>query len=334
MPSIGHRSDGSGDSAGPGPVITLGSLCVTLAELWQPDRDGLQGVFLQPIARLLAKKTTQQTARARLITDRRKLCRGSLEDKFPPANLRTKRVACDQAASCPPQRVCCHGLRDSRQKAAVRPMLLSIRARAASLSAIVVPFVVPVRAVVAALIGLRWTRRHRLRRRNLRRWCGLGRGRLTGLLLLPLGLLLGLLLSLMRALLVLPVLPVLVGLTSGLLLLLLLLLLDSLDLLCLLSLPGQLLLLFLLTLHRLLVWQGSLGWPLESRGWARRRLRVTRRVASAFVVARRALRRGSALKPAHTVGLPTLTALLRGCFDPRGRLRSRSRLLHLSLIHI
>ena len=56
----------------------LGSLCITLARLWQSGRDGLQGVFLQPIARLLARKTTQQTARIRLITGRRELCRGSL----------------------------------------------------------------------------------------------------------------------------------------------------------------------------------------------------------------------------------------------------------------
>jgi hypothetical protein len=41
-------------------------------------RDGLQGVFLQPVAWLLVRKTTQQTARARLVTDRRELCRGSL----------------------------------------------------------------------------------------------------------------------------------------------------------------------------------------------------------------------------------------------------------------
>ena len=57
---------------------TLGALCITLAGLWQADRDGLQGAFLQPIAPLLAKKATPQTARARLITDRRELCRGSL----------------------------------------------------------------------------------------------------------------------------------------------------------------------------------------------------------------------------------------------------------------
>ena len=56
----------------------LGTLCITLAELWYADRDGPQGVFLQPIARLLARKTTQWTARARATTDRRELCRGSL----------------------------------------------------------------------------------------------------------------------------------------------------------------------------------------------------------------------------------------------------------------
>jgi hypothetical protein len=35
--------------------------------------------FLQPIAALLARKTTQWTARARAATDRRELCRGSLD---------------------------------------------------------------------------------------------------------------------------------------------------------------------------------------------------------------------------------------------------------------
>ena len=57
---------------------SLGTLCITLASLWRPDRDGLQGVFLQPIAWLLARKTTPQTARVRLITGRRESCRGSL----------------------------------------------------------------------------------------------------------------------------------------------------------------------------------------------------------------------------------------------------------------
>ena len=38
----------------------------------------MQGVFLQPRARLLARKATQQTARARAATDRRELCRGFL----------------------------------------------------------------------------------------------------------------------------------------------------------------------------------------------------------------------------------------------------------------
>jgi hypothetical protein len=56
----------------------LGTFCITLADLWQSDRDGLQGAFLQPIASLLARKATPQTARARLITDRRELCRRSL----------------------------------------------------------------------------------------------------------------------------------------------------------------------------------------------------------------------------------------------------------------
>ena len=35
----------------------LGTLCITLAELWYADRDGPQGVFLRPIASLLARKT-------------------------------------------------------------------------------------------------------------------------------------------------------------------------------------------------------------------------------------------------------------------------------------
>jgi hypothetical protein len=53
-------------------------LCITLAKLWRSDRDGLQDVFLKPTAQLLVRKTTQQTARARLITDRSELCRASL----------------------------------------------------------------------------------------------------------------------------------------------------------------------------------------------------------------------------------------------------------------
>ena len=63
--------------------VKLGMLCITLAKLWQSDRDGLKGVFLQPIARLLAIKTTRQTARVRLITDRRELCRASLTASMP-----------------------------------------------------------------------------------------------------------------------------------------------------------------------------------------------------------------------------------------------------------
>ena len=38
----------------------------------------MQSIFLQPIAPLLTRKTTQQIARIRLITGRRELCRGSL----------------------------------------------------------------------------------------------------------------------------------------------------------------------------------------------------------------------------------------------------------------
>ncbi len=59
-------------------IEELGTLCITFARLWQTGRDGLQGVFLQLIARLLARKTTQQTARVRLTTGRKELCRGSL----------------------------------------------------------------------------------------------------------------------------------------------------------------------------------------------------------------------------------------------------------------
>ena len=56
----------------------LGTLCITPARLWYADRDGPQGVFLQPIAPLLGRKTTRRTARARVATDRREVCRGSL----------------------------------------------------------------------------------------------------------------------------------------------------------------------------------------------------------------------------------------------------------------
>ena len=59
----------------------LGTLCITLARLGRADRDGLQGVFLQSIAQLLARKATQQTARVRAITDRRELCRESLASR-------------------------------------------------------------------------------------------------------------------------------------------------------------------------------------------------------------------------------------------------------------
>ena len=55
-----------------------GTLCMTLARSGQADRDGLQGVFLQLLARLSARKTTQQTGRARAATDRRELCSGFL----------------------------------------------------------------------------------------------------------------------------------------------------------------------------------------------------------------------------------------------------------------
>jgi len=62
----------------PFAIRRLGILCITLARLWRADREGPQGVFLQPIAQLLTRKTTQWTTRARAITDRRELCRGSL----------------------------------------------------------------------------------------------------------------------------------------------------------------------------------------------------------------------------------------------------------------
>ena len=58
--------------------VSLGTLCITLASLWQPDPDGPQGVFLQSIAPHDPRKTTQQTARVWLITGRRELCRGFL----------------------------------------------------------------------------------------------------------------------------------------------------------------------------------------------------------------------------------------------------------------
>ena len=62
---------------------SLRTLCITLAGLWQADRDGLLCAFLRPITPLLARKATPQTARARLITDRRELCRGSLRVSRP-----------------------------------------------------------------------------------------------------------------------------------------------------------------------------------------------------------------------------------------------------------
>ena len=66
----------------------LGTLCITLAALWHADRGGPQAVFLQPIAPLLARKTTQRTARARVITACRKLCRGLLEQRRGRGSLR------------------------------------------------------------------------------------------------------------------------------------------------------------------------------------------------------------------------------------------------------
>ncbi len=50
---------------------------MTLARLWQSDRDGLQGVFLQAIARLLPRKTTQQAACQRVGAPLSNHCRTS-----------------------------------------------------------------------------------------------------------------------------------------------------------------------------------------------------------------------------------------------------------------
>ena len=57
--------------------------------LWRPlhnfggpvDRDEMQGAFLQPIVPLLARKATLQTARVRLITDRREFYKRSLKHR-------------------------------------------------------------------------------------------------------------------------------------------------------------------------------------------------------------------------------------------------------------
>ena len=59
-----------------------------MVNLWQSGRDGMQGVFLQPIAGLWAKKATQQTARDRLITEHTELFRGSLKVTMAMANER------------------------------------------------------------------------------------------------------------------------------------------------------------------------------------------------------------------------------------------------------
>ena len=60
-----------------GEDFYVGALCTAPASLRQSDRDGPQGVFLSPIVPLLARKTTRQTARARLFAGRRESCRGS-----------------------------------------------------------------------------------------------------------------------------------------------------------------------------------------------------------------------------------------------------------------
>ncbi len=55
-----------------------GMLCITLARMWQCGSGWDARRFLQPIAPLLARKPTPQTARGRAATDRRELCRASL----------------------------------------------------------------------------------------------------------------------------------------------------------------------------------------------------------------------------------------------------------------
>ena len=52
--------------------------CDIYASVCSADRDGMQGAFRSPIAWLLARKATPQTARARAITRREELCRASL----------------------------------------------------------------------------------------------------------------------------------------------------------------------------------------------------------------------------------------------------------------
>ena len=76
----------------------LRTLCITPARLWQSDRDGLQGVFLKPIAGLLVRKATKQSARVRLITDRRELCRGTLTLLILVCALHTPRSAHSEIA--------------------------------------------------------------------------------------------------------------------------------------------------------------------------------------------------------------------------------------------
>ncbi len=48
-----------------------GSLCISFAELRRTDWDAAQGVFLQPIAGLLANKATRRCAQVRLIAGRK-----------------------------------------------------------------------------------------------------------------------------------------------------------------------------------------------------------------------------------------------------------------------
>ncbi len=84
-PQSGSRREATGNlrcsnpvgSRANSPAAQKGTSAQVLVELWRADRDGVQGVFLQPIAVLLAIKATQQTARDRAITGRKDLCRGS-----------------------------------------------------------------------------------------------------------------------------------------------------------------------------------------------------------------------------------------------------------------
>jgi outer membrane receptor for ferrienterochelin and colicins len=58
--------------------MRLGMLCITLARLWWRGSGWAARRVLQPIAQLLARKSTPQIARARAATVRKELCRASL----------------------------------------------------------------------------------------------------------------------------------------------------------------------------------------------------------------------------------------------------------------